>query len=164
MTSKSRLPYEEGDWFAVPLRNRGFGVGVVARSGPSGRVLFGYFFGPRREAVPAIDELRGYAAEQAVLVGQFGDLGLMNGTWRILGRQDPWERSAWPMPPMARVDVVSGQARKVTYSQDDPNQAISETPCGLEEARLLPRDSLMGAGAVEIRLTSLLSQEGSPSV
>jgi len=25
------LPYEEGTWFAVPLRTNGFGVGIIAR-------------------------------------------------------------------------------------------------------------------------------------
>jgi len=163
---KAKLPYREGDWFGVPLRSRGYAVGVIARSGPSGKVLFGYFFGPRRETLPAIDELRGYAAEQAILVGQFGDLRLMNGSWPILGRLGEWERRDWPMPPMARVDVVSGKAWKVTYSEDDPNRAVHETACDPEEARQLPRDSLMGAGAVEIRLTNLLSppQEGHASV
>jgi hypothetical protein len=40
-------PCEEGDLFAVPLRDGGYGIGVVARVGRRG-VLVGYFFGRRR--------------------------------------------------------------------------------------------------------------------
>lgn len=157
MKRKARLPYAEGDWFAVPLENGGYAVGLVARSGRLGKVLFGYFFGPKREKLPTIDELRGYTAEHAILIGKFGDLGLFEGSWPILGQAGTWERKAWPLPPLARIDVVSGRARKVSYSEDDPSRALSETLCDPQEARQLPRDALMGAGAVEIRLTNLLS-------
>lgn len=157
MKRKTKLPYAEGDWFAVPLRNGGYAVGLIARSGPSGKVLFGYFFGPKRDKLPTIDEVHGLTATHAILIGQFGDLGLLKGRWPILGGASRWEREAWPMPSLARIDVVSGAARKVTYSEDDPNRPIRETTCDPEEARQLPRDSLMGAGAVEIRLTNLLS-------
>ena len=35
--------YREGDWFAVPLRDGGFGVGVIARANPKAALL-GYFW------------------------------------------------------------------------------------------------------------------------
>jgi hypothetical protein len=34
-----KLTYREVDLFVLPLRDRGYAVGLVARSGPRGRVL-----------------------------------------------------------------------------------------------------------------------------
>jgi len=63
----ARVKYREGDWFAVPLREEGFAVGVVARANPNG-VRLGYFFGPKRAVVPSGDEGADLRADQAVLV------------------------------------------------------------------------------------------------
>ena len=41
-----KLPYSEGSVFLVPLTDGGYARGVVARSGPKGKVLFGYILGP----------------------------------------------------------------------------------------------------------------------
>jgi hypothetical protein len=52
--------YNEGDWFAVPLREGGFAIGVIARVMPRKEgVVLGYFFGPRRNAVPTVEEAQG---------------------------------------------------------------------------------------------------------
>jgi hypothetical protein len=45
------IKYREGDWFAVPLRNGGFAVGLVARANPKAALL-GYFFGPKTKGYP----------------------------------------------------------------------------------------------------------------
>jgi hypothetical protein len=39
----TKLPYREGDLYALPLRDSGFGIDLVARSAPPGRTLFGFF-------------------------------------------------------------------------------------------------------------------------
>ncbi len=154
---KKKLPYKEGDWFGVPLKDGGYALGIIARSRPNGKALFGYFFGPKREKIPSIGELRTLTPENAILVGQFGDLGLFEGEWPIIGHSEPWDRSTWPIPPLVRRDAVSGEAWLIKYSDDDPIQEISETPCDLFEIRNYPEDGLWGSGAVEIRLTKLLS-------
>src|SRR5213592_3499242 len=46
-----KLPYREGDVFAVPLQDGAYGIGVVARMDREGAVL-GYFFDRRYESVP----------------------------------------------------------------------------------------------------------------
>ena len=154
---KPGLPYREGDWFAVPLRDGGYAVGVVARAAPGGRVLLGYFFGPRRDHTPTLDELGSLNAADALLVAQFGDLGLIEASWPIIGRFDVWNRKAWPMPRFARADAVSGQVRLVEYAEDNPNEelAVTTPPPGMSEQH--PKDGLLGAGAVELRLTKLLA-------
>jgi hypothetical protein len=51
-----KLPDSEGDGFAVPLRDGGYAIGVVARMDRKGSVL-GYFFGPRYDEPPKLAEV-----------------------------------------------------------------------------------------------------------
>ncbi len=153
---KPKALYSEGDWFAVPLRNGGYGAGIIARAGRKDGVLFGYFFGPKRYNIPTFQEMQTLKPVDAVLAGQFGDLGLIKGEWPILGHSEDWNRQKWPMPPFARVDEHAGKCWLVEYSEDDPNHELRVTPCDPQDASHYPRDSLMGYGAVEIRLTKLL--------
>jgi len=162
--AKKGLPYKEGDWFGVPLRTGGYAVGLVARARRGGKILFGYFFGPRRERLPTAEELNRYSPGEAILHGRFGDLGLLNGEWPVLGQLGAWDRRAWPMPPLARIDEHAGKAWKVTYSEDDPSVVLDESPCDPTSANRFSRDSLMGYGAVEIRLTKLLSSQAPSTV
>jgi len=80
------LPYREGSWFAVPLRQGGFGLGLVARATEEGKVIVCYFFGPRRETVPVLADARHAKASDAVRVARVGDLFLLRGQWPIIGR------------------------------------------------------------------------------
>lgn len=150
------LPYEEGTWFAVPLRSGGYGVGVVARATKKGEVLLGYFFGPRRGAVPPLDDVSTMRPEDAVYVVRFGDLALIKGEWPIIGRSSAFDRRCWPMPSFVRRDELSGRAWQVEYAVDDPNEVVSETPISSGDAAL-ERDAVLGAGAVELVLTKALN-------
>jgi hypothetical protein len=87
---KWTVKVSEGDCYAVPLKSGGFGVGVVARKGKRG-ALFGYFFGPRREQIPTISDVRAIRAETADLCALFGDLGIQNGEWIHLGQLEGWD-------------------------------------------------------------------------
>ncbi len=148
----TRATYELGTWFCVPLRNDGFARGVVTRIGDEG-VTFGYFFGPRLEdcATEIPDDLK---PEDRVLWGKFGDLGLINGEWPVIGVSDGWRAEDWPMPLMVRVDEAAGIAFASTY--DDSIAFVSEERCDPSLAETHPYDRLMGYGSVEIRLTKLL--------
>lgn len=150
------LPYSEGTWFAVPLRDGGYAVGVVSRMAPRGRVLVGHFFGPRRDALPLLEDVRALRPEDRVLVQRFGDLYLVEEKWPILGRDDRWQREQWPMPVFGRVVDVDGTAWRVEYQDDNPNSIPMETRTSPAEAEGLPNDALLGAGVVEARLTERL--------
>lgn len=154
----AKVPYQEGDWFAVPLRDGGYAPGLVARAAPGGKIVLGYFFGPRRDQVPTLSELGPLHATDAVLIAQFGDLGLIEGSWPIIGHFDVWNRKTWPMPRFARTDAVSGQARLVEYADDDPSHEMAVTPLAGDTLIDQPKDGLLGAGAVELRLTKLLAR------
>ncbi|MGH7743737.1 MAG: immunity 26/phosphotriesterase HocA family protein [Candidatus Dormibacteria bacterium] len=153
------MKYQEGDWFAVPLRDgAGFGVGVIARMAPDRDVLLGYFFGPRLPVIPDMNEVEGLRASQAVMVRRFGALSLARGEWPILGSSRNWERQNWPMPQFARHVEIDNRAWRVDYPDDDPNAIPRESPITVEGYKLLPRDGMLGAGAVEVLLTKALAQ------
>ena len=151
----AKVTAHEGDWFAVPLRAGGFAAGVVARANPRG-VMFGYFFGPKRTEVPALEDVTSLTPADAVLVGKFGDLGLLRGTWPVLGPGPHWDRGRWPMPPLIRYEELTGRSFRVYYADDDPNELIREEQVPPGETEDGPEDGLMGAGFVEKRLTRLL--------
>jgi hypothetical protein len=146
----------EGNWYAIPLRDGGYGIGLVARKGKGG-ILFGYFFGPRSEQPPTLEDTKDLTPEIAVYRSMFGDLGIQEGKWPLLGKRDEWNREQWPMPEFGRIAEATGHAWIDTYSDDDPSQFVRERRCSIEEARRLPTSSLDGYGAVEIMLTKMLT-------
>lgn len=150
-----KLTYREGDVFALPLRDGGFSVGVVARSPKKGKVLLGYFFREKFSSVPALSNLPILLPENAIKVVKFGDLSLMTGEWPVVGHLENWDRDDWPMPKFIRRDPLGKRARLVSYADDDPNQEIAEEPCSFE-ATGYEADTLWGAGFAEIMLTKLL--------
>ena len=117
----------------------------------------GYFFGPRRESVPRLDELRSLGPSDSVLVRKFGALGLQEGKWPIVGRFGNWSMEDWPLPDFGRIDSMTGMAWRVRYP-DDLDGLGQETRCSIEEAKALPEDGLSGYGALEIRLTKAIER------
>ena len=150
-----KLPYREGSWIGVPLRQGGFAVGVVARATNKGKVILCYFFGPCRTKLPVMADLEGLTPSDAVSVVRVGDLSLVRGEWPIIGQSASWRRSEWPMPPFLRRDDLSHKAWRVQYSDADPNAIDYEEPAIVESK--LDRDAVLGAGAAEILLTKLLA-------
>jgi site-specific DNA recombinase len=53
----NKLPYEEGDWFAIPVKESGYATGLIARAANNGKILLGYFFGPLRKSPPSIKDV-----------------------------------------------------------------------------------------------------------
>jgi|SRR5450755_166462 hypothetical protein len=151
-----KVNYSEGTWFAVPLRNGGFALGVVARATRQGGVVLAYLFGPRRETIPAMGEVAGLQPSHAVKIARVGDLNLIRGKWPIIGEDGSWHRGSWGVPKFVRSDELSHRAWAVEYADDDPNKVVSETPVPFG-ASGLARDSVLGAGAAEIALTKLLA-------
>lgn len=141
-----------GTAFLVPLRDGGFALGVLARADKKGSA-FGYFFGPRVSSAAEV-RLDRVVPEDALLVGMFGDLEIIRGNWPIIGKIDTWSPDRWSMPPLSRIDENAGRAWLSTY--DDAMQCVTEVEIDPVDAYRYPYDRLMGAGAVELRLTKLL--------
>jgi hypothetical protein len=153
--SRRKLPYREGDWFAVPISKNQFVVGRVARMAKRGGVLFGYFFPKLFDEQPNPEELEELVSTGAVVVGRFGDLALIRGNWPVIGDSGTWDRSEWPMPLFGRFDA-DGNPYKVQYNDDDPSKCLSDRKTTHSEIEGLPDACLMGAGSVENRLRKLL--------
>jgi Immunity protein 26 len=147
------LPYSEGTVFAVPLRSGGFARGVVARASPKGAVLFGFFFGPKLSSLEDAD-LAGVEPEAAVTQMIFGDLGLVNGAWHIIGPLPEWERELWGMPDFVRRDPIGKRAWRVRRLDSDPSVIDSEEPVNFDTN--LPPNLSSAYGAVELKLTEIL--------
>lgn len=148
-----KLPLS-GSVFLVPLRSDGYCVGVLAKTSGKGQA-FGYFFGPKVCETSEVDT-KALVAEEAILVGMFGDLELIRGNWPVVGAITPWNPSQWPMLPLARVDEVAKRAWLSTYGEDF--QCLDEKEIAVSEANNYPYDRMMGAGSVEIRLTRLVEE------
>lgn len=158
MTRRRAPNHAEGDVFVLPLRDGGFARGVVARSDGQGRA-FGYFFGPRLAGPEDARVDASLRPEDALLIGKFGDLGLLEGAWRVIGRIEPWSRTDWPMPPQGRI----GDGEEVgflSWYDEDTLECIAEERRPREDLAPYPYDRLMGYGAVEIRLGDLLRGDG----
>lgn len=153
-----RLPYRDGDWFAVPLRSRGFGVGTIACHDGRGGVI-GYFVGERFEQLPTFQVVNRFSRADALRVLRFGDLGLIRSAWPVIGRSEAWSSVDWPVPAFGRRDV-SGRCYRVEYDPHDLRQPYRELEVEEGECNRLPRDALAGSGAVEKLLTSLLESDG----
>ncbi|MGX5827522.1 Imm26 family immunity protein [Mesorhizobium sp. 43Arga] len=151
-----RLPYREGSVFRIPLPDGGFARGVVARMAPRGRILLGYFFGPRMFS--ADTNASDLLPTEAVVVGRFGDLHLIDGKWEVFGEIGGWNRTYWPIPEFIHHDLLRIMPDMIVrYSDDDivrgTRERRSVLPAGLAE------DGLMGAEFVEIRLSGLLAEK-----
>lgn len=143
----------EGTWFAVPLRTGGYAVGIVARTSGKG-ITFGYFFDKKWDRPPTLAQLAELSPQRAVRLLQFGDLGLINGTWPILGQHPHWKREEWPMPDFFRKEELRPVAWRIRYSDTDPSVLVSEIRVDYNTVESTT-DGLDGAGSVEIEMTDL---------
>lgn len=158
MTSKKQK-YSEGDLFGVPLADGGFGVGLVVRKSKRG-VLFGYFFGPRREDIPALDELHGLEPARSVLAGLFGDLDIRDSLWPVIGGMPGWSRERWPLPYFkGRGESDDGSTVRITRDEDDLTTKLSIVKFPSAASFEGVKDGLMGSGFAALRLNRLIGED-----
>jgi hypothetical protein len=161
MMSKN-IKYNEGQWFAIPLRNGGYALGIIVRGNYQTKGGLGYFFGPCYDHIPDNDDVWKINPDDALLITQFGDLGIINGRWPIILSTRPFSKDEWPIPKFGSVNpLIPHKAFVREYQQDNAGelQVVREIVVDAKEIAGLPTDSSMGGGAVEIRLSDLLSNE-----
>jgi hypothetical protein len=160
MTNRQRyIRYPEGQWFAVPLNNGGFGIGVLVRGSSRTRGGLGYFLGPKLNQVPGDTEVHNFIPNDAVLVEWFGGLGIADGTWPLIQSTRAFCREEWPVPNFRRIDLLNPEwGWLVEYSQDDTgtHSPIRETRMRARDLVGYPDDGISGSGAIESLLTRLL--------
>lgn len=110
--------YDVGDVFLVPLDGGGFVRGVVVRFDGGGEV-FGRFYPPviigRNDA--RVDDLN--ASSQAILIGAFGDLGLIEEQWPVVGKIEQWEPSEWQMVSLVNSSSAVEQPQPINGLMGD---------------------------------------------
>lgn len=137
----------------MPITGGGYARGVVSRLNGHG-VVFGYFFGPKFVSAQTAPR-DGLIADQAILIGMFGDLGFVDKTWIVVGQVPQWAREEWPLPPLVSVDPHSTRVVLSTYDENTL-EFVGNRSIDASEMQRFPRDGTMGAGAVESRLSKLL--------
>jgi len=155
--SRRKVNYQEGDWIALPLiRRGGWGLGLIARC--KAPAIIGYFFGPRRAEPPTVADTVALRREDALLIVDVGDLGLLNGEWKVLGHQPDWSRTDWPMPLFTTIDGPRLYLCK--YDEDDPSRLVHRertTQEAADQAGAIPRD-IYGYKALSLALDKLLAE------
>ena len=152
MNRRKRILYNEGEWFAIPLTNGGYAIGIIARKARRG-ALMGYFFGPRRDQIPTVSSLADIQPQDALCISMFGDLGILYGDWPIIGASRQWDRTKWPVPDFGRIDSINpAVGYRTTYNDNDISQTLREVRVSAEEANALPPDILSGWLAMEAHL------------
>jgi len=113
--------YPDGSVFLVPLRDGGLARGVVARSAPRGKLLLGYFFGPRLVSRKEV-ALSGLEPENTILRLRSGDLGLLKGLWPVVGKLPDWNPAEWAdavrRDPTGHSEVCIDKVRRQRSEQD----------------------------------------------
>lgn len=152
-----KIKYTEGQWFAVPLRTNGYGIGIIVRGEYKTKGGLGYFFGPKYLEIPNGQDTFTKTKDNSALICIFGDLGIINGEWPLIQNGKPFHRDEWPVPKFHQLTPLRpGKAVVVEYSQDSMDMlrplreiVVPVTP----DILALPSDGDSGYVAVEIKLT-----------
>ncbi len=151
----AKVDYLEGDWFLLPLRDGLSACGIVARAAPKRRIAIGFFYLAPLDATASSLDLERFRPKEAALIARFGDLGLVDGSWTILGRARSWSRNAWPNPLFCRESPLDGSVSVVEYPNGDPAGTPRVRPGTREECAQLPRDGLYGSIAIQDTLEAV---------
>lgn len=154
-----KINYNLGTIFSLPLKDGGFGVGIVAKVSKNKKgIILSYFSNKRFDNIPTLKEVQDLT--DFPYAWRIGDLSLINEDWNIVGQKDNFKSEDWPMPLFIRKDPFSNKAWEVKYKEDDVQSVQSET---LTESNRkdIEIDSLKGAGAVEVKLSNLLKSNRS---
>ena len=155
---KAETPYSEGDVFVVPLLGEKMAVGLVVRMSGDGSV-FGYFFdiGVKNENEITDKKLAELAPKSAVLTCMFGDHALYKKKWKVLRKFPNWDADEWRLPRFYR--IIDSESMGYVSEYSDTLKFIGEKKVNVESIKKLnlPKDSQLGSGVVEARLSKLLN-------
>ena len=145
-----KKPYQEGDWFLVPLKHGGSGLGRIARC--AGSEVIAFLFGGRHDSAPDtayLEELRSDSAVDVVII--FDD-GLTRGDWMILRQSGMWKREEWTPPPFSFECEGIPWCELREHPDGDPSQTYRSWRVSRSEARKYPHHATGGKATTEFVL------------
>lgn len=148
--------YEVGDWFAVPIFGHGYIVGRVTCA--HSLMMIGYYFGPLRESVPSLDEVRALRPKDAFTYYICGDNGLReDGNCVVLGGHEDFDPRKWPNPEFAFTDH---RDRVWAIHHDENLQEVLPFRRVRRRARhRLPKNAY-GLGGPEVHVLVVMIEQG----
>lgn len=149
-TGKSRTIPAEGMVVAVPATDGcGFILAVIARVARprslNSRLLL-YFVGSRLLSVQNCIDCTQLNSNDAISIVRTGGAKVLDGTWPIVGKIEPFERSDWSIPTFAIISDVtaSGRGTLVEYIEDRLDGAVRTTDVERHVAERFPKDQAFG--------------------
>src|SRR5262249_29559740 len=130
-------------------------VGVIGRVDEP--AAFGFFFGPRRDAPPALNDILPFTPNDAIYSTRFSLPSLSEGDWPIIGALEGWDRRVWAVPVLRRFDELTGRYLGVRY-EEDLFQPVEEFPLesSADASRHIPPAGLVG----DLLLPKRIEQSG----
>ena len=150
---KRKINCKEGDVFVVPLKQGGYGIGLVAREHKT--ITLGYFFKKKYSSVPEEVDVAGINKWEIALIGKFSTMGIENGEWPLLKTAFIFNREQWPIPVLKMQHPITEKYFAVIYDDtliNEERHLITEA-----EAEKLFSHGLYGYGALEKKLSSILA-------
>ena len=157
--TKKKVKYNEGDWFAVPLTNGHFGVGLIARVDRKMHEIIGYFFGDVYADIPVLRKHLTYSPGDAVLIQWVVDRGIVEGLWPIILTGQGINKQKWIVPVFGQPDYGRPpMGYWIRYDNENPSsvQPIERRYVLWNEVCHLPSNGLAGHIALERKLSHLL--------
>jgi hypothetical protein len=153
MMKKKKIKVKEGDVFAVPLRQGGYGIGIITREHKT--ITMGYFFKTIYTEPPVQVPESILRKENVALIVKFSSMGIENGEWPLLETEFIFKREDWPIPVLMMQHPLTEKYYAVVYDEtliNEERYLITE-----QEAKKLFSHGLFGYGALEKKLSTLLS-------
>ncbi len=141
MRGKQTLPFQEGDWVAIPLPKGGYAAALIARVRPKRRYsrFLAYCFTPRHPHPPTLSALLSLRPQDAFYIQiveliRPEDQDALN-QFQVLGRCPRWNPKEWPIPPF--LDLIGSKPHPYLeyYSEKDLETVVAREAQPVEALR-----------------------------
>jgi hypothetical protein len=158
-----RIRYREGQWFAIPIKDIGYCLGIIVRGSSKTHGGLGYFWSSITKNLPTEEDINKIKPSDAVLIARFGGLGISTGEWPLIQTSNKFVREDWPVPLFIRkLDFDEDKVLIIDYGQDFSGLDLPKSEILVKKSKnyeKYPEDSLYGYKVVEAKLFKLLTKE-----
>jgi regulator of RNase E activity RraB len=141
MRGKQTLPFQEGDWVAIPLPKGGYAAALIARVRPRKRYsrFLAYCFTPRHPHPPTLSALLSLRPQDAFYIQiveliRPEDQDALN-QFQVIGRCPCWNPKEWPIPPFLCLVGSEPHPYLEYYSEKDLETVVAREAQPVEALR-----------------------------